>query len=200
MSRLTGGSSYELRWLRACSLVVAVGIGIGLLLWPLWSVAAQTIVPFGLACMLQASTAPNEVRRVGAPRPTWRLVVARAFVMGGMLPAGRAFADLSVPLAALVVGLAALSSPPVLVWVSRVCRGMAAPSADPETAARLRAWIISGHALGKATTDADRLAVVERRQSMLDAWEELDPAGFNALLDALPSQRHEIFRGLVDDD
>jgi hypothetical protein len=200
MARLTGGSGYEVCWLRVWSIGVGFGIGFALLLWPFWAVVALTLVPVGLTWVLMVTSPPNTVRPARAAPPSWRLAAARAFVVGGSLPAVRALADLSLPVVALLVAIAALSSPPVVGWLDRHGPGAAARGADPEITARLQAWTMSGRALGKVTTDVDRLAVVERRQSMLDAWEELDPAGFDALLEALPSERQGPARGRVDDD
>ena len=173
---------YELQWLRAWSLVVGIGIGIALLWWPFWAVVAQTVVPIALCWMLLVTSTQ-------AVAPPWRLVAARAFVLGGALGATRAFADLCFPVTALVVVVAALSSPPVVRWLHRHGLGTTDRQLDPENEARLEAWTLSTRALAAATTETDRLAVVRSRQSMLDAWEELDPAGFAAWL-ATPHVEH----------
>jgi hypothetical protein len=182
-----GPTAYEVRWMQVCSVVVAVGIGLALLWWPLWAVAAQTIVPTALCWMLLMSTPPGAARPFHTP-PPWRLILARATLLGSSLPAVRAFADLSLPVTALLVGVAALSSPLLVGWLDRHRPGAAGQHLDPESAAREQAWTLSGQALAAAATEADRLAVVKKRQSMLDAWEELDPAGFAAWL-ATPPER-----------
>jgi hypothetical protein len=180
--------TYEVQWLRTWSLVVGIGIGIALLWWPLWAVAAQTTVPMLLLWTLMMTSPPTASRPAGSTLP-WRLVAARTFVLGGSLAAGRAFADLSLPVTGLLFALAALSCPPVVRWLDRHVPVLLGRGPDPESAARLEAWALSGQALAGSTDMADRLAVIRSRQSLLDAWEERDPAGFSAWLAAPPAER-----------
>src|SRR4051794_20304676 len=128
--------SYEAHWMRVWSLVVAVSLGFALLLWPLGVVAAMTAVPVSISWLLQVTCPPNKVRPADWSPPSHRLIAGRAFLSGGVLIAGRTLADLSLPVAILLVVLAAVSSPPAVGWLDRHSPVGTTSQLDAESAAR----------------------------------------------------------------
>jgi len=162
------GSTYTLRWLSACAILAAVGVGLGMLMWG--PIVALLGVAFGslAAWWLCVCTLPDQ----RSDRPGSRFspaVVATSSLTGGGAVGLRAVFELS-PAIGIVVLLAVVATCPALVNRLRTPALDRVESDVPPLAATQKAiWAASTAALASTSSVQDRLELIEARQHMLDA-------------------------------
>lgn len=116
---------YRRWWSRGWGAVTGLGFGLSLLIWPPFTVAGSFVMVSGLAGMfLLALPADRDVSaRGGVTGRSWQ-IVRRAANVGAAFMAAAAVGDVLVSVSALLIFMAAASSPPVVAFCTQGATGM----------------------------------------------------------------------------
>lgn len=202
--------AYAAHWLRCWGLVVALGVALSVLVWPVGGVLTMFVMAAlstGVILVVAHPVAGSGSTVVGVRRLR---VVTRSLLGGAAVVAICALTDIAAYLSLPVLFLAVASSPWVVHRLERWRRahGMAAPAAEtlsgdedpsalppPPSAIRhgagdladaelCQAWRQSFLLLQSARSTAGVLSVTSLRQSYLDEMERRHPAAFRSWLDS----------------
>lgn len=180
-------------WSRCWGVLVALGIGLSLLMWPVTTVVGSFMVVTSAAGMLLfLARAEMQSSNNGVPAPDRRRLFSRAMWIGAVVVAAWATADVSVSAAALLVFLAAASSPWLVRFVTARAHATVAEADGFEVTGRspdelsnaelCLAWRHSFLGLQSPGSAARLMRIVELRRSYLDELDRRSPRALEAWL------------------